>query len=82
MIFHSFLDIMFSVAQLLQKGFIFLIFVVFYLKFLFFDHSLQANLTNANLEGAVTTGNTSFKGSIITGAGRASKIIGTMCTTY
>jgi len=30
---------------------------------------LQANLTNANLEGALTTGNTSFRGSIITGAG-------------
>ncbi|KMZ62780.1 Thylakoid lumenal 15 kDa protein 1, chloroplastic [Zostera marina] len=28
----------------------------------------KANLTNANLEGALTTGNTSFKGSIITGA--------------
>ncbi|KAH7672782.1 Pentapeptide repeat-like protein [Dioscorea alata] len=28
----------------------------------------KANLTNANLEGAQTTGNTSFKGSIITGA--------------
>lgn len=32
-------------------------------------NSLQANLTNANLEGALVTGNTSFKGSIITGAG-------------
>ncbi|XP_017242602.1 thylakoid lumenal 15 kDa protein 1, chloroplastic [Daucus carota subsp. sativus] len=28
----------------------------------------KVNLTNANLEGALTTGNTSFKGSIITGA--------------
>ncbi|XP_071685722.1 thylakoid lumenal 15 kDa protein 1, chloroplastic isoform X1 [Rutidosis leptorrhynchoides] len=28
----------------------------------------KANLTNANLEGALVTGNTSFKGSIITGA--------------
>lgn len=31
--------------------------------------SLQANLTNANLEGALATGNTSFRGSDITGAG-------------
>lgn len=31
--------------------------------------SLQANLSNANLEGALATGNTSFKGSNITGAG-------------
>ncbi|MBA0571346.1 hypothetical protein Golob_004925, partial [Gossypium lobatum] len=30
--------------------------------------SLQANLSNANLEGALATGNTSFKGSNITGA--------------
>lgn len=30
---------------------------------------LQVNLSNANLEGAFTTGNTSFKGSTITGAG-------------
>lgn len=30
---------------------------------------LQANLSNANLEGALATGNTSFKGSNITGAG-------------
>lgn len=30
---------------------------------------LQANLSNANLEGAVATGNTSFKGANITGAG-------------
>ncbi|KAL8093481.1 hypothetical protein AgCh_035383 [Apium graveolens] len=29
----------------------------------------KVNLTNANLEGALATGNTSFKGSIITGAG-------------
>ncbi|KAK6234230.1 hypothetical protein QUC31_006636 [Theobroma cacao] len=29
---------------------------------------LQANLSNANLEGALTTGNTSFKGSNVTGA--------------
>jgi hypothetical protein len=28
----------------------------------------QANLTNANLEGALVTGNTSFKGAVITGA--------------
>ncbi|KAL5717273.1 hypothetical protein ACHQM5_010310 [Ranunculus cassubicifolius] len=28
----------------------------------------KVNLTNANLEGALTTGNTSFKGSVITGA--------------
>ena len=34
----------------------------------------QANLTNANLEGALATGNTSFKGSIITGAGMDGKI--------
>lgn len=34
------------------------------------DHFLQVNLTNANLEGALATGNTSFKGSIITGAGK------------
>lgn len=34
------------------------------------NHFLQVNLTNANLEGALTTGNTSFKGSIITGAGK------------
>lgn len=33
------------------------------------DHFLQANLSNANLEGALATGNTSFKGSNITGAG-------------
>uniref|UniRef100_A0A7N0USH3 Pentapeptide repeat protein n=1 Tax=Kalanchoe fedtschenkoi TaxID=63787 RepID=A0A7N0USH3_KALFE len=32
------------------------------------DFFQQANLTNANLEGALVTGNTSFKGSIITGA--------------
>lgn len=31
---------------------------------------LQANLSNANLEGALATGNTSFKGSNITGAGK------------
>lgn len=30
---------------------------------------LQVNLSNANLEGALVTGNTSFKGSNITGAG-------------
>lgn len=30
---------------------------------------LQVNLTNANLEGATATGNTSFKGSNIKGAG-------------
>jgi len=30
---------------------------------------VQANLSNANLEGALATGNTSFKGSIITGTG-------------
>lgn len=30
---------------------------------------LQANLSNANLEGALATGNTSFRGSIINGAG-------------
>lgn len=30
---------------------------------------MQANLTNANLEGALATGNTSFKGTNITGAG-------------
>ena len=30
---------------------------------------LQVNLSNANLEGALTTGNTSFKGSNINGAG-------------
>lgn len=29
----------------------------------------QANLSNANLEGALATGNTSFRGSNITGAG-------------
>lgn len=29
----------------------------------------QANLSNANLEGALATGNTSFKGTNITGAG-------------
>ncbi|RZC93618.1 hypothetical protein C5167_007662 [Papaver somniferum] len=29
----------------------------------------KANLTNANLEGASVTGNTSFKGTLITGAG-------------
>lgn len=33
------------------------------------DLFLQANLSNANLEGALATGNTSFKGSNITGAG-------------
>ena len=33
---------------------------------------LQANLTNANLEGALVTGNTSFKGAKITGAGKCS----------
>ena len=33
---------------------------------------LQANLTNANLEGALVTGNTSFKGANITGAGKCS----------
>jgi len=31
------------------------------------------NLTNANLEGATVTGNTSFKGSNITGAGEKRK---------
>jgi len=36
---------------------------------MFFLSLLQANLTNADLEGALTTGNTSFRGSIITGAG-------------
>lgn len=30
---------------------------------------LQANLNNALLEGALATGNTSFKGANITGAG-------------
>ncbi|KAI3887534.1 hypothetical protein MKW92_022648 [Papaver armeniacum] len=30
----------------------------------------KANLTNANLEGASVTGNTSFKGTVITGAGK------------
>lgn len=34
---------------------------------------LQVNLTNANLEGATATGNTSFKGSNITGAGKKKK---------
>ncbi|XP_052184200.1 thylakoid lumenal 15 kDa protein 1, chloroplastic isoform X4 [Diospyros lotus] len=39
----------------------------------FFDADLTgflllANLTNANLEGALATGNTSFRGSLITGA--------------
>ena len=34
---------------------------------------LQVNLTNANLEGATATGNTSFKGSNITGAGTKKK---------
>lgn len=29
----------------------------------------QANLSNANLEGALATGNTSFRGSTINGAG-------------
>jgi len=33
------------------------------------DHFLQANLSNANLEGALATGNTSFRGSNVTGAG-------------
>ena len=32
-------------------------------------HIWQANLSNANLEGALATGNTSFKGTDITGAG-------------
>jgi len=31
---------------------------------------LQTNLSNANLEGALVTGNTSFKGANITGAGK------------
>lgn len=34
---------------------------------------LQANLANANLEGALATGNTSFRGSNITGAGMYSR---------
>lgn len=34
---------------------------------------MQVNLTNANLEGATATGNTSFKGSNITGAGEKRK---------
>lgn len=32
---------------------------------------VQANMSNANLEGALATGNTSFKGSNITGAGKS-----------
>lgn len=35
----------------------------------------QVNLTNANLEGATATGNTSFKGSNITGAGKKKKAL-------
>jgi uncharacterized protein YjbI with pentapeptide repeats len=35
----------------------------------------QANLTNANLEGALVTGNTSFKGAVITGAGMSQAVI-------
>jgi uncharacterized protein YjbI with pentapeptide repeats len=34
----------------------------------------QANLTNANLEGALVTGNTSFKGAVITGAGMSQAV--------
>jgi uncharacterized protein YjbI with pentapeptide repeats len=43
---------------------------------------LQANLTNANLEGALVTGNTSFKNAVITGAGKfTSKLYGLRGTT-
>jgi hypothetical protein len=36
---------------------------------LFYSANLQVNLTNANLEGALVTGSTCFKGSNIYGAG-------------
>lgn len=43
------------------------------------DPSLQANLSNANLEGALATGNTSFRGSNINGAGTC---ITKLCLCY
>lgn len=41
----------------------------------------QANLTNANMEGALVTGNTSFKNAVITGAGESTSKRHVVCGT-